>query len=83
MAHKYRLIDSTGRELAEADSIPYFRGFVVDLKPGRYTVQEVESDPAGNPHNIRRWGSILRLEDGSVAVHPDHRDGPEKHAPTP
>lgn len=83
MAQKYRLIDSTGRELAEADSISYLRGFVVDLKPGRYTIQEVEADPAGHPHNIRRWGSILRMDDGSVVVNPDHRAGPDKHAPAP
>jgi len=72
MSHKYRLIDYSGRELAQADTIPYFKGFVVDLKPGRYTIQEVDSDPGGHPHNIRRWGAILRMDDGSVVVNPDN-----------
>jgi len=83
MPQKYRLIDSTGRELAQADTIPYFRGFVVDLKPGRYTIQEVESDPAGHPHNIRRWGAILRMDDGSVVLNPDDGDEIGANSPTP
>lgn len=72
MAQKYRLIDSTGRELAEADNVPYFKGFVANLKPGRYMIQEVEADLAGHPHNIRRWGGILLMDDGSVVLNPDH-----------
>lgn len=72
---RYRLIDSTGRELARADTIPYFRGFVVDLEPGRYTIQEVDADPGGHAHNVRRWGAILRMENGSIVVNPD--DGNE------
>jgi len=71
MSDLYRLIDAHGRELAQADTINYFRSVVAELDPGRYTIQEVVADSLGHEHDIRRWGSILHLEDGTVVVNPD------------
>ena len=75
MSHKhgqqYRLIDAEGRELAYADTISYFKGVVAELKPGRYTIQEVVADSLGHAHEVRGWGSISHLEDGSIFIHED------------
>ena len=71
MSEHYRLIDAEGLELAHGDTISYFKGVVSDLKPGRYTIQEVVADSLGHAHEHRRWGSIHHLEDGTVVVHED------------
>ena len=68
---QYRLIDADGRELAYRDTIPYFKGVVADLKPGKYTIQEVVADSLGHAHEVRNWGSIRHLDDGSVVLHPE------------
>ncbi|MDG3005183.1 hypothetical protein [Paludisphaera mucosa] len=68
---QYRLIDAEGQELAYGDTIPYFKGVVADLRPGRYTIQEVVADALGHAHEQRRWGSITHLEDGTIVLHPD------------
>lgn len=83
MAQKYRLIDSVGRELAEADNVPYFKRFVANLKPGRYMIQEVEADLDGHPHNISRWGGILVMDDGSVVLNPDNPEDAAEIASKP
>lgn len=70
---QYRLIDAEGVELAHADTISYFKGIVADLNPGRYTIQEVVGDSLGHAHEVRGWGTISRLEDGTVVI---HEDGP-------
>ncbi len=74
MSEQYRLIDAHGRELAYADTIEYFRGVVVDLEPGPYTIQEVVADSLGHAHETRRWGSALRLDDGTVVLKPDEEN---------
>jgi hypothetical protein len=71
MSDLYRLIDAHGRELAQADTIEYFRGVVVDLEPGHYTIQEVVADSLGHAHETRRWGAILHMEDGTIVLNPD------------
>jgi hypothetical protein len=71
MSSAYRLIDEKGRELAKGDSISYFRGLAADLPPGRYAVEEVETDGLGHAHNVRRWGSLMRFDDGSIVVDPE------------
>ncbi len=70
MASAYRLIDAQGREMARGDTISYFRGLAADLPPGRYAVEEIESDGLGHDHNTRRWGSLMRFDDGSVVLDP-------------
>lgn len=73
MAHhnrpsQYRVIDAEGVELAHGDTIEYFRRPVADFKPGVYTIQEVVADSLGHAHEVRRWGTISRLEDGTVVL---------------
>lgn len=70
-AEQYRLIDAEGRELAHGDTIPYFKGVVADLKPGKYTIQEVVADSLGLAHEVRNWGTIRRMDDGSVHLNPE------------
>lgn len=71
MPEQYRLIDAEGRQLAHGDTINYFKGVVSDLKPGRYTIEEIVADSLGYAHETRRWGVISHLEDGTIQVHPD------------
>lgn len=68
---QYQLIDADGVELAHGDTISYFKGVVADLKPGVYTIQEVMADSLGHAHEVRRWGSISRLEDGTIVINED------------
>jgi hypothetical protein len=68
---QYQLIDAEGVELAHGDSIEYIRGVVADLRTGVYTIQEADADALGHAHNVRRWGSISRLEDGTVVINED------------
>ena len=65
------LIDPKGEELASGDSIDYLKGFVADLEPGRYIVEEVRSEPGPSGHTSRRWGHIFKLEDGTIISEPD------------
>jgi len=60
-SQQYRLIDAEGVELAHADTIAYFKGVAADLKPGRYTIQEVVADSLGHAH----------LADGAIVLHED------------
>jgi hypothetical protein len=71
MASVYRLIDAQGREMAKGDSISYFRGLAADLPPGRYSVEELETDGLGHAHVNRRWGSLMRFDDGTIVVDPE------------
>jgi hypothetical protein len=68
----YRLIDSSGTILADADTIRYLRGLVGDLEPGRYVVDEISHDeiPSAPAHISRRWGVIRKLADGTVIMEP-------------
>lgn len=56
--------------MARGDTISYFRGLAADLPPGRYAVEEVETDGLGYTHNSRRWGSLMRFDDGSIVLDP-------------
>jgi hypothetical protein len=70
----YRLVDVEGELLADADSIGYLKGFVADLGPGRYGVDEISDEPGPSGHTSRRWGVILKLEDGTIISEPDPWD---------
>ena len=71
MSEQYRLIDADGHELAHGDTIQYFKSAAADLKPGRYTIQEVVADSLGHAHEYRRWGTVTHMDDGTILVHPD------------
>lgn len=68
---QYRLIDAEGVELAHGDTIAYFKGVAADLKPGRYAIQEVVADSLGHAHEVRNWGHVTHLADGTVVLHED------------
>ena len=42
-----------------------------DLSPGRYHVDEISSDPLSSGHTSRRWGIVIKRQDGSIVVEPD------------
>jgi hypothetical protein len=67
----YRLVDPKGEQLADADSIGYLKGIVADLDPGRYTVDEIRSEPGPSGQTSRRWGMFFKLEDGTILTEPD------------
>src|SRR5438309_1206192 len=43
----------------------------ITTSPGRYTVDEIRGEPGPSGHTSRRWGILLRLEDGAVISEPD------------
>jgi hypothetical protein len=67
----YRLTDSKGEILSDADSIGYFQRLVAAFEPGHYLVDEItaSADPSGQ--TTRRWGTIFKLVDGTILVEPE------------
>ncbi len=74
MSIVYRLIDSTGEMLSDADTIEYLKGILGHLDAGRYTVDEIASEPLPSGHTARRWGVLLKLDDGTIIEEPDPWD---------
>ena len=70
----YRLVDSNGEMLSDADSIEYLKGILGHLDAGRYTVDEIASEPLPSGHTARRWGVLLKLDDGTIIEEPDPWD---------
>ena len=66
----YRLVDSKGEMLSDADTIEYLKGILGHLDAGRYTVDEIASDPLPSGHTARRWGVLLKLDDGTIIEEP-------------
>ena len=62
----YRLVDSKGEMLFDADTIEYLKGILGHLDAGRYTVDEIASEPLSSGHTARRWGVLLKLDDGTI-----------------
>jgi hypothetical protein len=67
----YRLTDSHGELLSEADSIGYLKGLVADFEPGHYVVDEITTRPEPSGPTARRWGTIFKLVDGTILVEPE------------
>jgi len=70
----YRLVDSKGEMLSDADTIEYLKGILGHLDAGRYTVDEITSHPLPSGHTARRWGVLLKLDDGTIIEKPDPWD---------
>jgi hypothetical protein len=70
----YRLVDSKGEMLSDADTIEYLKGILGHLDAGRYTVDEIASEPLPSGHTARRWGVLLKLDDGTIIEEPDPWD---------
>jgi hypothetical protein len=71
MPTTYRLVDSKGELLASGDTILYLKGFLGDLEPGRYTVDETRAEPGPGGQTTRRWGVLFKLRDGKILTEPD------------
>ena len=67
----YRVVDSKGELLADADTIGYLTGLVGDLNPGRYTIDEIRGEPGPSGHTSQRWGVLFKIEDGTIISEPD------------
>jgi hypothetical protein len=70
MSIRYRLSDSRGKLLSEADSIGYLKGLVADLETGHYEVDEITTQPDSGGPTSRPWGKIFKLVDGTILVEP-------------
>ena len=44
------------------------------IEPGRYTVDEISTDPLPSGHTARRWGVLLKLDEGTIIEEPDPWD---------
>jgi hypothetical protein len=69
-----RRIDPKGEMLSDADTIGYLKGILGHLDPGRYTVDQISTDPLPSGHTARRWGVILKLAGGTIIEEPDRWD---------
>ena len=52
----------------------YLKGILGYLDAGRYVVDEIASDPLPSGHTARRWGVLLKLDDGTIIEEPDPWD---------
>ena len=43
-------------------------------RTGRYTVDQIASEPLPSGHTARRWGVLLKLDDGTIIEEPDPWD---------
>jgi hypothetical protein len=66
MSSLYRLVDSKGELMADGDTIEYVKRSLGELEPGRYTVDEISATPLPSGHTARRWGILLKLNDGTI-----------------
>jgi hypothetical protein len=65
-------ISPQGREsIIDVDTLEAVRDTIRLLKPGRYHVDEIASDPRPSGHTSRRWGLAIKRPDGSVELEPD------------
>lgn len=71
MSIRYRLTDSRGELLTEADSIGYLKGLIADFEPGHFTVEEITTGPGPSGPTARRWGQIFKLVDGTILLEPE------------
>jgi len=71
MPTTYRLTDSRGVILSDADSIGYFQGLVAAFEPGHYVVDEITTGPEPSAQTTRRWGVIFKLVEGTIIVEPE------------
>jgi hypothetical protein len=67
----YRLTDSQGELLSEADSIAYLQRLVEAFELGHYVVDEVTTGAEPSKQTTRRWGTIFKLVDGTILVEPE------------
>jgi hypothetical protein len=67
----YRLVNSAGQLLADADSVSELHRHVTTSAPGRYTVDEIRDQPSPSGYTSRRWGVILHLAGGRIVEEPD------------
>ena len=74
MSSTYRLVDSKGEMLSDADSIEHLKGILGHLEPGRYMVEQIASHPLPSGHTARRWEVLLKLDDGTIIEEPDPWD---------
>jgi len=66
MPSTYLLIGSKGEMLSDADSIKRLKTILSHLDAGRYTVDAITTDPLPSGHTARRWGLMLKLDDGTI-----------------
>jgi hypothetical protein len=65
MPRLFRLVAPHGELVADGDSIECLKGILGELPPGRYHVDEMSTTPLSLGHTARRWGILLKLEDGT------------------
>jgi hypothetical protein len=71
MPSTYRLIDPKGELRSDAGSIERLKTILSHLAHGRYTVDEIATQPLPSGHTARRWGVMLKLDDGTIIEEPD------------
>jgi hypothetical protein len=74
MLSTFVLIDSKGELRSDAGSIERLKTILSHLDSGRYTVDEISTDPLPSDHTARGWGVMLKLNDGTTVEEPDSWD---------
>jgi hypothetical protein len=71
MSSKSCLLDPAGELAAEGDTIEYLKGALEALPPGRYQVDETSAVALPSGRTSRRWGLLLKLDNGTIIEEPD------------
>ena len=67
----YRVSRDGLEPVADVGSPDAIEGAIRAGNPGSYHVDEISSDPLPSGHTARRWGTVIKHPDGTVAVEPD------------
>jgi hypothetical protein len=70
MQNTYLLIDSKGELVSDAYSIERLKTILSHMDTDRYAVDEISTDPLPSGHTARRWGVMLKLDDGTIIEEP-------------
>jgi hypothetical protein len=67
----FRIVESDGGMVADADSLEMATAVLRDALIGRYHIDEISAKSLPLGHTARRWGCAIRHDDGRVILDPD------------
>jgi hypothetical protein len=67
----FRISRFGSNEITDVAQVCDIEPAVRSSAPGAYHVDEISADPLPSGRTSRRWGIVIKRQDGSVVVEPD------------
>ena len=71
----FRISRPDSDDITDVGSVEAIEPAMRSDEPGRYQVDEISHDPLPSGHTCRRWGTVTKHPDGTIAVEPDPWEG--------